>query len=358
MSGPIKNIASSLEADNLIIDAARETSTRTKNVLTWGLPTIDNSGRAPLGGEVFILLAKSGNMKTTFTKHFMRHWSKQLMAENAKSKVYQCGFIIKYEEGIEQTRMSLWEQHSFDYSDIARGNVNEATAIAEASKQLDHPIYFIGAARKKAVVTTHSFDGVDTTVMDISNAIDKIVSAKSADGRDIYPAFMIVDYLQRVKPQGKWSSRNEQVAMASEQIIGITKSFNLRTILAAQAHLKDGENSIPSTDKVEWSGDAAQDADGIIAFKKPSNDNSFISPKIVNGKLISGTGTTIEIGGKSNLTATQNMIVARVRKMRATYNLEGQTFPIWFNKSGDATECSPYGQTQYMPTQAWFDGDK
>jgi len=354
-----KHIVDSYTADQALIALAEHANSVSSSGLTWGLPTLDNYGRQPLPEEYAIFLAREGSMKTTFCTHLMRHWSRQLYTYNQSSRDFKCGIIVKYEEGVEPTRMSLWNT-PFKYIDVANGKIDKPTMVQHAGNQIDHPMFYVGSARTKLNFASHTFGGTQPTIKDIADAIEVIANGKSADGRQISPSFVIVDYIQKVTPHGKYDGDTERMSMVSEQLYDIGKAFKCFMACAAQAMLKGNDSGIPNTDEVMGSSRVSQDADMLFGFNRPSKNKSYIQPKFdqAGSRLIPNTGTMIDIEGYGQVTATNNMIVARVNKYRYTRSAEGRKFPIWFNNSGDATECSPYGQTQYMPSKAWLDGNK
>jgi len=353
-----KHIVDSYAADQALIALAEETNSVVSNCLTWGLPTLDNNGRPPLPEEYAIFLAREGSMKTTFCTYLMRHWSSQLRAYNQSSRDFMCGIIVKYEEGVEPTRMSLWDA-PFKYIDVANGKIDKPTMVQHAGNQIDHPMFYVGSARTKLNFASHTFGGIQPTIKDIADAIEVVASGKSADGRQISPSFVIIDYIQKVTPHGRYDGDTERMSMVSEQLCEIGKTFKCFMACAAQAVLKGNDSGTPNTDEVMGSSRVAQDADILLGFNRPSKNKSYIPPKIdPNGRFIPNTGTLTDIEGYGQVTATNNMIVVRVNKYRYTRSAEGRKFPIWFNNSGDATECSPYGQTQYLPSKAWFDRNK
>ncbi len=87
------------------------------------------------------------------------------------------------------------------------------------------------------------------------------------------PDLLVVDYLQRLMPDDRRSSRYEQVSQMSFDLDRIKRDFDIPVLAAAQLSraVEQRQDKRPMLSDIRDSGTVEQDADAIVMLFKPSH---------------------------------------------------------------------------------------
>lgn len=99
-----------------------------------------------------------------------------------------------------------------------------------------------------------------------------VIEAMEGKGLDI----LVVDYLQRLEPDGRFSKRNEAVGSISWALKDIAMKYHIPVVALAQLN-RTAANKRPVIAELKESGDIEQDADTIILLHEPNEED--VAPK-------------------------------------------------------------------------------
>lgn len=83
---------------------------------------------------------------------------------------------------------------------------------------------------------------------------------------------IVIDYLQRLRPDGKSRSRDEEVGQMSNAIKDIALDLKVPVILLSQLN-RDEQNRRPSMSRLRESGNIEQDADVVVLLHEPCEED-------------------------------------------------------------------------------------
>lgn len=113
---------------------------------------------------------------------------------------------------------------------------------------------------------------------------------------------VIVDYLQKVKPNEKHEKRTYEVAQASEGLKSIAKEMDLPVIAAAQLNREPdkqngkGKGRAPIVSDLADSGQIERDADIIGLIHKQTSDDGNVRYSLLLAKVRDGPAGTVNMG--------------------------------------------------------------
>lgn len=95
-----------------------------------------------------------------------------------------------------------------------------------------------------------------------------VIEAMEEGGLDL----LVVDYLQRLSPDGRFVKRNEAIGSITWALKEISMDFKIPVVLLSQLN-RDADNRRPRSSDLKESGDIEQDADNIILLHTPDIDD-------------------------------------------------------------------------------------
>lgn len=343
----------SYQADLAIEESAKVARATTGVAFSWGVTNFDNWGTPPLAGWVYTFGARSGHMKSTLMNYLNRTFGKQLQTINQNDpNVLNVGAWVKVEEVIEQARFGIWENVGFHYADLFSAKIPIAQIIDHRKNQEKLPIIYVGkSATNGKFSATQAFDNARLSTLQIAECLTRLRNGDiyQAGQKQIRPAYLVIDYLQKLDPKTKGRYTNtERIEAVSADIMDIATAFQVPVILAAQTSMKDADGGIPDETEIFGSSQAAMDTFAFVGLMRPIKNktsveatNIRVAPK---GLPSSWDGDSVKVRGDDQCyPMTTDMLIMRVNKWRNTRKLEGKTFPVWFDDESHLSEISPYG---------------
>lgn len=83
---------------------------------------------------------------------------------------------------------------------------------------------------------------------------------------------IVIDYLQRLRPDGKQRSRDEEVGQMSNAIKDLALDLKVPVLLLSQLN-RDEQNRRPSMSRLRESGNIEQDADAVVLLHEPDAED-------------------------------------------------------------------------------------
>lgn len=208
--------------------------------LSTGLRKLDELTLGLQAGELFIIAARPGMGKTALAIGIARH-----VAQEGTPVFFHSA------EMPAQTLMvrMLSGATGIDSHQLRRGSIfgSSWTLLARATESIGSIPLFID-------------DGVDVTPAEL-RATARRVKAEHEIG------LFIIDYMQLMKANGRYETREREVAEISRTLKGIARELNIPVIGLSQLNRKveDRPNRTPQLSDLRESGAIEQDAD-VIAF--------------------------------------------------------------------------------------------
>jgi len=347
------------QADLAIEASAKSYRAATGLSLKWGISAFDTYGTPPLAGWVYTFGARSGHMKSTLMNSLNRGFGKQLMDINKNDPDnLNVGVWVKVEEVIEQARFGVWEDVGFSYADLFNTNISLALIAAHRKNQQKLPILYVGkSATGGKFSASQALDNAKLGTLQIAEFLTGLKNGDHyKDGtKAIKPAYVVIDYLQRLQPKaaGKYNN-TERIEAVSADIVDMATAFQVPIILAAQTAMKESDGGIPDETEIFGSSQAAMDTFAFIGMMRPiknkaSNEstNIKVAPK---GLPSYWDGDSVKLKGDPECyPMTNDILIVRANKWRNTRRLEGKTFPVWFDDESNLSEVSPYGSRPKKP---------
>ena len=221
------------------------------------LPSLNRYTTGWKGGQMITVAAGTGMGKSVF-------------AINSATAAMQAGksvFFISLEMEVEEIHDRIISGiSSIPQNDLKQGILDESQL-----RILDESIEEL----KKAKLTIDS--DPNQTVDGIRAKALKM--AQSAAGLD----FIIIDYLQLIKPTGRYGSRQEAVADISRNMKLLAKQLGVPVMVLAQMNrAKDeSEDGLPKLEGIRESGAIAQDSDVVILLHRNRSPDEDIPPTYI-----------------------------------------------------------------------------
>ena len=224
----------------IIDDVFKELESRKDG--SYGLQSIKTPYRKlnyymPLnGGEMYVIAARPGIGKSAFASEILLNAA----LRNKKSVAF---FNLEMSEKDIVKRM-FSNRLQVSITDFENSNV-DTTKVATTAEILRQSKLYI-----------------DTTCFNIEKIIRACKIQKKKTGLDL----VCVDYLQLVGAQGKFDSRNNEVAYVSRQLKLMAMELNIPVIAISQMNrsFEKGDDRPPQLSDLRESGAIEQDASGVV----------------------------------------------------------------------------------------------
>lgn len=286
------------EVSRLTLEAV-ETRERTKEVgIRLGISVVDDVFLPMRPGELITVLALSSNFKTGLMQHVARKTAAQLDPEGNECVIY-----VTWEVAVEELGMiDLANATQLDISDLAQGKIKDWDSLKRAAiKRGTQPIYVIGhsiARRKSRPVLT---------MTNIARAV-----AYLEDALNLRPRLSILDYLQRMEPEGDGEPR-----LLHSRNVDRAKNMALATgapvLLGCQAkqEVMDRRVKLPRINDGMETSNVMHSSDKIISLWRPV--------------VTDGQGASFEMGGKQ-MSASEELLIMGLSKQR--FGKVGDWWPL------------------------------
>jgi replicative DNA helicase len=254
------------------------------------VPDTKNQAFLPaLPGELITIIGRPGNGKTGFMMRWARYRAKWLKDNGYDDRVV---VYATYEQSIEELHAfhvaaeAREAGSSVDVTKMARGEISdqEWDAIMRAgAKRVELPLWFIGhslARRKKRPNLTTSA---------LMAGLDGIERWYDKDRKELQIDMVFVDYLQRIKSEGRTESKTIAVSDNLDRCKDGALTYGCPWIVGVQASRDVDSRTplpIPQMDDGQWTSNIEQASDGIISVVRPrkyKKDGDMFGSVIVEG---------------------------------------------------------------------------
>lgn len=222
------------------------------------LPSLNRYTTGWKAGQMITVAAETGVGKSVF-------------AINSAVAAMQAGksvFFFSLEMSVEEINDRIVSSvSSIPMNDLKQGFLEESN-----TRVLDESI--AGLAEAKLTI---DFDANQTIDGIRAKALKK---AQSPEGLD----FIVIDYLQLIKPSGNFGSRQEAVADISRNMKLLAKQLGVPIMVLAQMNRSKDESSedgLPKLSGIRESGAIAQDSDVVILLHRNKSTDEDIPPTYV-----------------------------------------------------------------------------
>jgi len=237
-------------------------------------PRLDNMTVGFQRGELTVIIGRPGNGKTSF-------------ADNVASNIAISGHKV-YMASAEMSghafaTRTLCTQGMLNSMALRKGLVSDEdwATISETAGIIGSWKYWIDARSR----------------ININELVGQVHRMKMQEGCDI----VFVDYLQRVKPVGKFYSRYEAVGQVTESLSDLAKDLDIPVVANAQIkrEVDRRPDPTPTISDIRESGEIEQTADNVWAIHRPELYASKEDKK--NGRL-SGAADVIILKARNGTT--------------------------------------------------------
>lgn len=256
----ITNVNENVEYYLNLVEERRQTYEKNKdaNDGLQGIPSsIDSLNTFTTGwlpGQMITVAARTGVGKTVLAVN----------SATAAARANKSVLFFSLEMGSDEIQDRIYSSiSSVPMKELKQGNLSDESKdwLKESVEEFKD---------LKIAIDTDS----ELTVDDIrAKAVKK---AQSEEGLD----FIIVDYLQLIRPNGKFGSRQEAVQDVSRKIKRLAKQLEVPIMILAQLNkAKDDEDNMPRMDDIRESYAIAQDSDIVVLLHRPKTDTDAVDPK-------------------------------------------------------------------------------
>ena len=273
------------------------TSTDTARVHATGLPVLDEMlGGGVRDGHMVVVAARPGVGKTA-------------LALQTACNVARTGRVY----------YALRESTVADLTDrgIAHvGRVSLGQLMARTANMYD------------VEVAAEAWAKLDLHIDDRSETLSEIMEQAMAHHREKPLSLMVVDYIQRVKVQGKFDNREQAVSHISRELADVAKVLGCPVLALSQFNNRTEETLAPRTSDLRESGAIEQDASVILMLWHPEGKLASNKVDCIIGKNRTGRMGKVALtfaGDQQRFEPRTEFVVQPVRtpKVRSTFNKSG-----------------------------------
>ncbi len=221
-----------------------------------GLPTgfqrLDNSICGLCPGHFIVIAARPGVGKTTFALNMMR---------NIASRKIPIGFF-----SLEMTSEEAYQKLAAIASGIPANSIRDGTFSPSLFQDL------VSAYHEIAELPIFIDDQSSLPVSQLIARTKRMIDANAIK-------VLFIDYLGEVKGEGKFGTKQEEVASVSKALRHLAKSCQIPIVCIAQLNRQnETENRAPRKSDLRESGQIEADAHSILLLYRAGQDN-IKSPK-------------------------------------------------------------------------------
>lgn len=216
-----------------------------------------------LPGELITIIGRPGNGKTGFMMRWARWRAQQLQEAGIENRVV---VYATWEQSIEELyAFNIAADARISVTNMARGEITPEeweAALSHGAKRITLPLWFIGHSMERRKKRPH------LTMSAFASALDYI--EKWNDERTQID-MVFVDYLQRIKFEGKIESKTIGVSDILDRCKDGALAFGAPFIVGVQASrdVDDQALPIPQMDDGQWTSNIEQASDGILSLVRP-----------------------------------------------------------------------------------------
>jgi replicative DNA helicase len=249
-------------------DAIRMAQNYGKNLIPFGIPSIDAHIMGMGPGEVFIIGARTGVGKSSLCLYpalscAMRgKWAVYLTTEMSKEDM--AVRMMACMSGVRQNTIRGQYKATREEMDLLGDAINAMQKM---------PLYIEASADSPAT-------------------IEKFLAKRAAEGMPV--RVLVVDYIQQLSADRSKNNRQEELTEISRKLKRMAVKYQLTVVLAAQLNRAKNEFERPTKEYLRESGALENDADMILLLWKDMDDKSAMHVNL--DKCRRGTTRDFELG--------------------------------------------------------------
>ena len=261
---------------------------RNKEGVTFG-NRLDNYIRPLVGGDLMMILARTGHGKTTLGLAIARNLAYRIV-EGTFGGEDSIVVFVTLEQSADYVELMLAGNNKFDSSMLIRGNVEKEDYGQWAAKRPSVPLWVIGDSRR--------FAGRKREDLYFETIIESIEAIWYEHKKK--PAMIFVDYLQQARMRdGVMSNKHVQVMEAAAALKRLAVRFDVPVIYGSQAaqRVDDYADKLPKLNDSMWASDASHLSDIVISIMSPARYwDLFDYPEVeINKKWYTNTGVEMVV---------------------------------------------------------------
>lgn len=216
-----------------------------------------------VGGDLAMLLMRTGNGKTTVSLSMAREAARKIKNGEIKGENPVIVFVT-LEQQAEYMEFMLSGSEEFDSSQLIRGKVDPNSYKAWSIKRGGWPLWVIGQSRR--------WSHVKQPQLFLEVIIEGINGIKYEYGYN--PILIYVDYLQKLRlKDGTWNNMNQQVIEASRALKQMAMDLDTPVVFGSQANQKVDSyaDKIPKLSDSMWASESTHEPDFVISGVRLAN---------------------------------------------------------------------------------------
>ncbi len=229
--------------------------------LTFG-NALDSILRPLVGGDLMMMLARTGHGKTTVGLAIARGLAYRI-ANGLFGDKDSIVIFATLEQSADYAELMLAGNNNFDSSMLIRGDVESDEYNKWTVKRPSIPLWMIGDSRRFAGHKRE--DLYFETIIESIEAIQYEYNKK--------PAMIFVDYLQQARMRdGSMNNKHVQVMEAAAALKRLAVRFDVPVIFGSQAaqRVDDYADKLPKLNDSMWASDASHLSDIVLGIMRPS----------------------------------------------------------------------------------------
>lgn len=228
-----------------------------------GVASIDKDFLPVVPGDLVSIIGRPGNGKTGFMMRWARWRAQQLREKNAIDRVV---VYATWEQHIEDLyAFNLAAEARLNLTSMARGELTDAEwgqVVRVGAGRVTLPLWFVGHSMERRKKRPHlTIDNLGLALSEIEHWND--------DRTQIDMVF--VDYLQRIKPEGKAESKTIATSDIFDRLKDGALAFGCPFVVGVQAvrEVDKRDEPIPLMDDGQWTSNIEQTSDKVLSLVRP-----------------------------------------------------------------------------------------
>lgn len=241
------------EAGVLTVDLIQQRRSASNLDVPTYIPALDAYLRPAAAGELMVVIGRTGNYKSGLMQYIARSHAKFLAGLGDP----RCVIYVTWEMAIEE--MTMFEvalELGTDARSLATGRIVDTydNMILAAMRRSELPLWLMGHS------VTRRAKRPRLSMTDVENGL-----LFAADEWGLQPALIVLDYLQRIRPESGYDMRT-QVAANVERCKDLALMMGCPVYLGSQARreVMDRRMKIPMLEDGKEAGNIEESADGVL----------------------------------------------------------------------------------------------
>lgn len=290
------------EASALTVKLVEQRQRDPIQAIRTSIPCIDAYMRPLAAGELMVVLGRPSNYKSGLMQYMARSLALDLQAREDP----RCVIYVTWEQAIEEmTMFELASSSGEDAMMLGQGRVlNHDRLIASAMQRSALPLWLMGHSIERRRRRPR------LSMTDVERGL-----AFAEDEWGMRPALIVLDYVQRIRPEEGYDTRSH-VSANVERVKDLGLAMGCPVILGSQANRKCTERrvKIPAPEDSKETGNIEETADAIMAVFMPKTAEAYNS----------ALPDVYALG--ENFVVTDELLLVSIHKRR--FAKAGMTFPL------------------------------